>query len=165
MSLETMITASVKAVETASADLAQPAAPAELTVKHSLSNGSGANQAAKIFSDSRSVALSSNEDLDLAAVLTSAFGAPITFATIKAIMIRARATNTNNVVVGPAAANGFLGPFGDASDRLSIKPGGVLLVTAPGTGWTVTGGTGDLLNVANSGAGSAVEYDIVIVGT
>jgi hypothetical protein len=164
MALETTISAAIKAVETATADLAQPSAPAELSVKHSFANGSGANQASKIFSDSRSIAASGNEELDLAGVLTSAFGTAITFAAIKAIMVRARSTNTNNVVVGPAASNGFLGPFGDASDRISIKPGGVFLITAPPAGWTVTAGTGDLLNFANSGAGTPVEYDIVIVG-
>lgn len=165
MALTTTIKAEIKALESSAADLATAQAPVALSVTTTLESGTSANQASKIFSDTRSVALSSNEDLDLAAVLTSALGATLTFATVKAIMIRAKATNSNNVVVGPAASNGFAGPFGDASDRVAIKPGGMFLVTAPGTGWTVTAGTGDLLNVANSGAGTAVEYDVVIVGT
>lgn len=164
MALESTITASIKAVETGAADLAQPNAPAELSVKHSFANGSGANQASKLFSDSRTLAASGSEDLDLAGVLTGALGGAITFASVKAIMIRAKATNANNVVVGPAASNGFLGPFGDASDRLAIRPGGVFLITAPASGWAVIAGTGDLLTVANSGAGTPVDYDVVLLG-
>jgi hypothetical protein len=165
MALETVISASVKAVETNPLDLATANAAVSLVVSTALANGTGANQASKIFSDTRSIALSANEDLDLAGSLTSNFGATLTFATVKAILIRAKATNTNNVVVGPAAVTGFLGPFADAADRVAIKPGGTFLVTAPGVGWTVGAGSADLFNVANSGAGSAVEYDVVIVGT
>lgn len=165
MALESTITAAIKAVETGSADLAQPSAPAELAVRHAFANGSGANQASKIFSDRRTLAASGTEDLDLAGGLTGALGGALTFATVKALMISARPGNTNNVVVGPAAANGFLGPFGDASDRIAIRPGGVLLVTAPAGGWAVTAGTGDLLTVANSAAGTPVDYDVVIVGS
>ncbi|RYE84282.1 MAG: hypothetical protein EOP19_11920, partial [Hyphomicrobiales bacterium] len=159
MALESTITAAIKAVETGAADLAQPSAPAELSVRHSFANGSGANQASKLFSDSRTLAASGSEDLDLAGVLAGALGGTITFASVKAIMIRAKATNANNVVVGPAASNGFLGPFGDAADRIAIRPGGVFLITAPAAGWAVTSGTGDLLAVANSGAGTPVDYD------
>lgn len=165
MSLETIITAAIKAVETSPLDLAAVSAPAALEVKLNLTNGTGANQASKIFSDSRVLAASASESLDLAGSLTSALGATLTFATVKAILIRAKATNTNNVVVGPAASNGFLGPFGDATDRVAIKPGGVLMVAAPATGWTVTAGTGDLLSVANSSSGTEVGYDIILVGT
>lgn len=165
MALESTITASIKAVETGSADLAQPSAPAELLVKHAFANGSGADQASKIFSDTRTLAASASEDLDLAGALSGALGGTLTFASVKALMIRAKPGNTNNVVVGPASANGFAGPFGDASDRIAIKPGGVFLITAPPAGWTVTAGTGDLLTVANSGSGTPVDYDIVILGS
>ena len=165
MSLATTITAAIKAIETSPQDLAAASAPAALEVKINLTDGAGANQASKIFSDSRVLAASASESLDLAGGLTSALGATLTFATVKAILIRAKSTNANNVVIGPAASNGFLGPFADASDRVAIKPGGYFSVAAPGTGWTVTAGTGDLLSVANSGSGTEVGYDIIIVGT
>lgn len=164
MSLETAIVASLRAIETSALDLAQGRAPIELEVRHAFGNGSGANQASNAFSDSRTLAASGSENLDLAGALISAFGAVLNFASVKAILIRARATNANNVVVGPAASNGFLGPFADASDRVAIKPGGVFLVTAPAAGWPVTAGSGDLLSVSNSGAGTPVDYDIVVVG-
>lgn len=165
MSLETVIIASIKAQETAPFDLASSSASIGLEVRHNLANGSAAGQAQKAFSDSRVIAASGSENLDLAGALSSALGTTITFATVKAILIRAKATNANNVVVGPSASNGFLGPFADASDRVAVKPGGSFLVTAPDAGWAVTAGTGDLLTVANSGAGTEVGYDIVVIGT
>ena len=48
--------------------------------------------------------------------------------------------------------------------RRAVKPGGVFLWAAPSGGLTVTGGTGDILQVANSGSGTGVTYSIVIVG-
>jgi len=165
MSLETVVTASIRAVESAPLDLGSASAPIALEVRHNLANGSAAGQASKAFSDSRVIAASGSENLDLAGALSSALGATIAFATVKSILVKAKATNANNVLVGPAASNGFLGPFADASDRVAVKPGGSFLVSAPDTGWTVTAGTGDLLTVANSGAGTEVGYDIVVIGT
>jgi hypothetical protein len=92
-------------------------------------------------------------------------GATLTFTKIKAILVKAAEGNTNNVVVGGAASNGWVGPFGDVSDTVAVKPGGTLLLVAPNAaGYAVTAGTGDILKVANSGAGTGVTYDIVIVG-
>src|SRR5689334_6535911 len=77
-----------------------------------LDNGTGANQADRLFSDTRTIAISGTDDLDLAGVLTDAFGATSTFVKVKVIAIAAAAANTNTVVVGNAAANQFQGPFG-----------------------------------------------------
>ncbi len=131
----------------------------------SLPTGVSASKADLLFSDTRTLTASSNEDLDLAAGQDDAFGQPITFVKVKAIAIYAHTTNTNSVVVKPAASNGFTGPFGGASHSQTIPPGGWYYVTAPVAGWTVTADTGDLLNVANSAGGTSVIYDVMIVGT
>lgn len=130
-----------------------------------LKNGISVDQADRLFSDTRTINPSANEDLDLAGNFTDPIGGPATFAKVKAIIVRASAANTNNVVVGGAAANAFVGGFGAAAQTFAVRPGGVFMVTAPKDGWVVTAGTGDLLRIANSGAGSAVTYDIIIVGT
>lgn len=130
-----------------------------------LTEGTTANKADKLFSDTRTLTASSTENLDLAGTLTDPFGTTVTFATVKAIYVQASTSNTNNVCVGGAASNGFVGPFADATDKMCVKPGGVLLITAPATGWTVTASTGDILLVANSSSGSSVTYDVVIIGT
>lgn len=127
--------------------------------------GTTANKADKLFADTRTISASSTENLDLAGTLTDPFGASLTFVTVKAIYIKASTANTNNVCVGGAASNGFVGPFADATDKMCVKPGGVLLITAPATGWTVTASTGDILLVANSSSGTSVSYDVIIFGT
>mgnify|MGYP000488088098 CR=1 FL=1 len=67
--------------------------------------------------------------------------------------------------LGVFLAYGFVGPFGSATHTVALPPGGNLILTAPASGWTVTAGTGDLLRVANSGAGTSVTFDIIIIGT
>lgn len=129
-----------------------------------LLTGTGDGQADVVFVDQRTISASSSEELDLAGSLTDPLGGSAVFAEVAAIEVRAAAGNTNNVVVGGAASNAFVGPFGAADNTIAVPPGGVLVLYHPGGGWAVTAGTGDLLQVANSGSGSTVTYDIVIVG-
>ena len=146
-------------------DLSTPVDPFNKDYTRSFSNGTGAGQANMLWHDQRTLGASANEDLDLAGALVSAFGTTITFAAIKGILIVAASGNTNNVVVSRPASNG-VGLFAAASDALAgLKPGGAFLFTDPSAaGLAVTAGTGDKLNVANSGAGSSVVYDIWIWG-
>lgn len=127
--------------------------------------GVGLNQAQKVFTDQRTLTASSSEDLDLNGVLTDCFGAALAFTEIKALLIKAAASNVNNVLVGGAATNQFVTPFGAATHTITVRPGGLLLLVAPdATGYAVTPSTGDLLKIANSGAGSSVVYDIALLG-
>jgi len=129
-----------------------------------LAPGTAATDEANIlFSDTRTIAASGNEDIDLAGSLSSAFGATITAAEIVAIYIAAASGNTNNVQVTRPASNGFIGPFLAAGDGVAIKPGEYQLLVS-GSGWAVTAGTGDLINIANSSSGTGVTYDLVIIG-
>lgn len=164
-SLKTRMRAGINAVYNSGADLGSDIATQEMHDDIVLANGTAADQANKVFKDQRTLGASATENLDLAGGLTDPFGTTLTFATIKAILIRAVAANTNNVVIGGAATNTFLGIFSDATDKIAVKPGGAFLWCAPGTGAAVTAGTGDILLVANSGAGTGVTYDIVVIGT
>lgn len=130
-----------------------------------MANGTGDNQADLVFVDRRTLAASASENLDLAGALADPLGATLTFVAVKAILIKAATGNTNNVVLGGAASNAFVGPFGAAAQTLAVPPGGGVLLAAPKSGWVVTAGTGDILKVANGGAGTSVTYDIVIIGT
>jgi hypothetical protein len=131
----------------------------------SLGDGTGANQADLIWSDTRTLAASATENLDLAGSLVDALGSTLTFARVKAIYVHAADGNVNDVVFGGAASNGFVGPFADATDKIKVKSGGTWAIVAPGaTGYPVTAGTGDILLVANGGSGTSVTYDIVIIG-
>jgi hypothetical protein len=130
-----------------------------------LPSGTTAGKADLIFNDTRTIAASGSEDLDLAGSLAGPFGETLTFVKVKAILVQAASGNTNNVEVGGAASNAFVGPFKDSSDIVAIPPGGAALFAAPTNGWTVTAGTGDLLKVANSAGSTGVTYTITIIGT
>lgn len=124
--------------------------------------GTGSGAANHAWHDTRTVSSGGNEDLDLAGGLSRG-GYAYTFTKVKAIYVEASSSNTTNVQIKSAAANGFTGPFADPSDIINIPPGGVFLVTEPADGWAVTAGTGDLINIADSGAAD-ITYTIVIVG-
>jgi hypothetical protein len=162
MPLNIEITAQIEGTYTGSNDLSAP--EQTLKVKEILAyiTGSGAGQAAIVFADTRTLAASASESLDLAGALSDAFGQSITFPSVKAILVKAHPDNVNNVVVGDAAANAFVGPMG-ATGTLILEPGDFALLASK-TGFVVTPATGDLLKVANSGAGTGVTYDIVIIG-
>jgi hypothetical protein len=166
MALNSTIYAAISGTLTGSPDLGTSRYQLQMNAALlNLANGTGDNQADKIFSDTRTLAASANEDLDLAGVLSDPLGAALTFAKVKAILVKASTGNTNNVVVGGQATNGFLGPFGALAHTVAVPPGGALLLAAPKAGWAVTAGTVDLLKVANSAGGTSVTYDIVILGT
>lgn len=163
--LATKLTVGLTATQTNAVDLGTTAFPLRFSHTETLPTGTAANKADRLFTDTRTLAASASEDLDLAGVLTDAFGVAITFAKVKGILVEAAEANTNNVVVGPQATAPFVGPFGADDQTQTIKPGGVYANTAPGAGWPVTATTGDKINVANSGGTTGVTYKIMIWGT
>lgn len=128
-----------------------------------LTTGTGSGQADLFFADTRTLSASATESLDLAGGLTDAFGASLTFVEIVALLITADAGNTNNVEVGGAASNAWAALFGDATDKVKLKPGASLMLACE-TGYAVTAGTGDLLKIANGGSGTAVTYTLTLIG-
>jgi hypothetical protein len=166
MALSTTVRASISARQTSALDLGSAAASISAADEVSYADGAGAGQANRAWQDTRTLAASATEDLDLAGTLTDAFGATVTFARVKAIRIKAAPDNTNNVVVGAASSNAWASLL-NATGTLTLRPGAFVELAvseADATGYAVTAGTGDLLKVANSGAGSSVSYDIVIIG-
>lgn len=127
-----------------------------------LTPGTGSiGQADLLFSDTRTLTASASEDIDLAGVLSSAFGATITAAEIVALYVKAHAANTNNVNVTRPASNG-VPIFLAASDGRAIKPGDYLLIIDT-AGIAVTASTGDLITLTNSAGTTSVTYDIVVI--
>jgi hypothetical protein len=165
MSLDnTLLTLAIASVLNSPLDLATASVPLNKTYSQGLPNGTGAGQADKIFHDTRTVNASTNDDLDLAGVLVDGLGNTITFARIKAMIFSSAAANAQNFSIGGAAANQFVNWVGAATHTITMTPGGLFVLTAPGaTGFAVTAGTGDLLRVAN-GAGVAITYDVILIG-
>lgn len=164
-SLTTTLTASLQAALSNPIDLVTGAAPLDYTKKMTWTNGTIVNTADKIFSDTRTVTASSTDALDLAGVLTDIYGATFTLVELRALLVYAYPANTNNVRLNRPASNG-VPLFLAASDGIDIPPGGFFFWACPADGKvTVTAGTGDLINIDNSGAGTSVTYDVVIIGT
>jgi hypothetical protein len=166
MSLSSSVRLNVAANTTSALDLGTVSYPAALTASVALTSGTGAGQADKVFADTRTLAASGTEDLDLAGVLTDIFGTAITFARVKALVIKAAAGNTNLVQVTRPASNGFP-VFMAAGDGVALRPGETLALfagVADATGHVVTAATGDLLTITNSAGTTGVTYDIMIIG-
>ena len=163
----TMLAVSAFAELSAALDLGTGKAPQSLSRQMKLGSGTGAGNADRVWSDRRTLAASASEDLDLAGVLLDAFGAAITFARIKGLVIAAAAGNTNNVIVGGASSNGFISWVGGATHTVTVRPGGALALmtgAADATAYAVAAGTADLLHIANSSSGTSVTYDVHIIG-
>lgn len=168
MTLSSKLALKVSANLSSALDLVSPAARLSKLYQSELTDGTAAGMADKVFSDTRTLAASGTENLDLAGSLTDALGAALTFAKIKAIIVHAAAANTNNVIVGGDATTTFFGIFADETDAVVVRPGATLALfcgEADAAGYAVTAATADLLKITNSGAGTGVTYDIIIIGT
>lgn len=131
----------------------------------SVGNGTDVDQASAVYFDDFTIAASGTLDIDLSGSLTDAHGNVLVFTAIKEIMVIAGAANANTIVVGNGGVNSFIGPFGAAAHTLAVGPADRAdLTNYSAAGWPVVAGTGDILRLANGGAGTAVTGRIVIVG-
>lgn len=146
-------------------DVGSVSYPVNLAYSQGFVDGVGADQAQKIFTDLRTIGASGTDDLDLAGGLVDPFGVAITMTKLKAVIIKAAAANVNDVVLGGAAANQVASIFGTVTDKIKVKPNGMIALIAPDVnGYSIVAGTGDLLRVANGGAGTSVDYTITLIG-
>lgn len=176
MALTSKLTMSVSADYTKTLDLATGKVPLAKIYQAILNTGTAVGQADLIFHDQRTLVASASEDLDLAGVLTDAFGTALTFARIKGLIVAARGVtdangvtttpNTNSVVVGAAAGAPWTTLL-NSTGTVTLRPGAVFAAFAgdtDATGYAVTATTADLLKVANSAGSTSVTYDIVVIG-
>jgi hypothetical protein len=167
MALKAQIRASVTATQSGPNDFPSQFAP-NVVRALTLANGTGAGQADIIFADERTVASNTSDDLDLAGVLTSAFGATINAARLVSVMVinapQSGAANTTALTIG-AGSNPVAGFLGGTTPTVGpLQPGGVFLLAADhalGLG-VVTAGTADILRITNA-TGAAATYQIVIL--
>lgn len=151
------------------------------TVRHKLTlgHGEGDNQHNEAFPARRTLSpASSVDDLDLSAGLVNSDGEPIRFATIKSITIINQGvpngdgtftpTDGEDLIIGGAGsgADGWSALFnGNPDSELVVRSGGMIVVGAPLTGYSVAPSSGDILRITLDGSGSNdVTYDIVIKG-
>ena len=133
-----------------------------------LANGTGANQADRVYVAQRTVSSGANDDIDIAGVLADGFGTTITMAEVVGVFVINAAqdgtANTTNLTIGNAT-NAFEGFLSSSGTIGPIPPGGFVMIGASGAAGlgTVTAGSTDELRVANS-AGAAATYQIGIIG-
>lgn len=168
MSLTSKLAVSVSANYSKTLDLTDARANLAEVYQAVLSSGTGVGQADILFHDQRTLGASATENLDLSGVLADAFGTTVAAVKIKAIVFKAAATNTNNVIVGGDVTNTWFPMFGAEADSLILRPGAVFALFAgegDSAGYAVTASTADLLKVTNSAGTTGVTYDVIIIGT
>lgn len=167
MSLISSLSMAVGFNQSSAVDLGTASLPVSVRQAVAFASGTAAGKADLVFGDHRTIAASGTENLDLAGSLVDVFGATITFVKVKGIYILASAANTNNVVIGAAGSNPWIGLL-NAAGTVTLRPGSAFMAMsgqADATAMGVTAATGDLLKVANSGGTTGVDYDVVIIGT
>lgn len=135
----------------------------QLKANFSYSDGTGSDEADRVWHSIRTLAGGGDETLDLTALLTSLFtdSLTISMAAIKGILI-INNSETNSLQVGNAASNAWQGPFGATNQTLEVPPGCPLLLSNRATGWPVHP-TEKNLKITNLGL-TATQYQIAIVG-
>lgn len=156
MALNAQITLSILAHETSSGDISRTLRATPVSYALSLTDGTGANQAQVVWSDSRT--LSGSPDTLALGSLTDDRGT-VTFTAIKVIYIK----NNGNATMLWSDGTWGGGPFDDiSSSPVSIRPGGVLAIAAPdASGFSVDVGS---QTIVLSSASSGVAYDIALIG-
>ena len=158
---------SLKINSTLESDSDLPETVSEISKEYiyKFTDGSGANEADEVFSDTRTLGASASEDIDLNGVLTNALCETVNFVTIKAFIVHAAKENTNNISVVAKAVNGWVAPFVAAEDGVTLRPDGTMVIINPdAVGMVVAPGTADLLTITNLDTGSPVDYDIILIG-
>ena len=127
-------------------------------------SGTGTGQFDVSFMDSRTLAASANDDIDLRGGSVDPFGKTLAMAEMRAIAIKN--TGAASIAVGGTVTNQITGLFGDASDRI-VVPSGAQLVLGPYPDGliAIAAGTADLLRITNLSGSVAAAYDIVVLGT
>lgn len=164
------IALTVKGTQTGTAVLGKsPSWNSTLTHALAFTDGTTANKIDLLYMAERTVASATNDDIDLAGVLTDPLGNTLTNAELVSVVVinqaRDGTANTTNLTIGGGtnAFEGFVGATGDTIGP--VRPGGMFVICNPdasGLG-TVTAGTADILRVANS-SGASNTYQVAIFG-
>lgn len=144
---------SVNASEALVSELASGTLSSALAYALPFANGTGANAINQWWTDTRTLGVSTPVTLT-ASALSDGLGRTIAFSKIRLIMIKNN--GTANLIVGGATAPVPI--FSDPTDKIPIRPGGVLLIVAPdASGIPVTVTTADGLKLDPGATACLVE--------
>ncbi|HUV09596.1 MAG TPA: hypothetical protein VMX12_01375 [Acidimicrobiia bacterium] len=155
-------------------DMSTPDDKGSLSIKETLTFGTGNSASDMLWHDRRILAASATDSLDLAGVLTNFTGATVTFAKVHCILVHNRsdeALTTAAHGVTHTATAAVLDVGAPANGALILKVVGDLITLAAGdwvvvfskAGKTIAAGTGDLFDLVETAALEAA-YDIIVLG-
>ena len=131
------------------------------TVTTAFTDGTGDDQADTVYRASRELGAGASETLNLYSGLTDAFGASVSFATLKAVSIY-NTSASQTLTIGSGSLP--LLPWSDISTATTtIAPNGVFVWCRPNTGATVASSSACCLHIENN-AGASCTYRIFLLG-
>jgi hypothetical protein len=117
-------------------------------------DGNGDNQVGAVWQDTSANLATTTRSLDLDGLGDFQGATMSTNSAAKVILIAHKGT-TGNLIVG---GGDFATPFNDASDKVRVLPGGLLLMVSPYAGYGITASTGDVLPIEST---ASVDYDVL----
>lgn len=125
-------------------------------------DGTNANQMTELGLSDVSLVGSGTNNVNVS-TLADSFGDAISIGRVRFLAVSAGAANVGALEVGGAASGAWATWAADTSDKLLLRPGGLLLFVAPdATGYTV--GTSNLLRVRNT-VTNAATFSVYIGGS
>lgn len=156
MTLSATIKTDIVATLAGSPDIGSASHTIDEKLRFAFTEGTGLEQATDIFSDAFTG--QATQTYDLAGGVVNALGQTLTFAAIKAIIVKN--TGTSEITYG-GGASPFLGFIGAAAHTLKIPAGGMLVLVDPtAAGQAVVAGTGDVLTLT----GTAISGSVWVIG-
>lgn len=139
-------------------DLSTVNDPLAFSIVKTITDGTGANQAQKVWSDRRTLTGTTPENIDINAFggVPSSVGEVFNLTKINAFVVSNRST-TATLTVGNAGSNEWT----QLAEAIVIPPGGVLFLYAA-AGFTAVASTNCLVKFLPS---ATLDYDVVVVGS
>lgn len=153
----------LRVTEQGAADLGTPTMLHNLTYGVSLTSGTTANKADLVWSDERSVASGTPDDIDLAGSLSSAIGgSSLTLLKPTGICVWNKSTTSGQylTVGADGTAPFYSGYLGGATHSRVVQPNGIDCWFSPIDAAAATATTADILQVAS--ATGTVTYQIIV---
>ncbi|NRA03374.1 MAG: hypothetical protein HRU00_12320 [Myxococcales bacterium] len=135
---------------------------AEFNVDEAWPTGTGARQGDKPFDDTRTLAASTGEDLDLQALLDGN-AAALSLAEVAAIAIKSAEANGGDLHVAPSVGTPWVSLL-QAGSVMVLPPGGFAVFGCTSDpAWAVAAGNKSF-NVANQDGGASASYQVWLIG-
>jgi hypothetical protein len=155
MALNAQIMLSILAHETSAGDLSRTLRATPASYALSLADGTGANQAQIVWSDSRIAPANDEDSINLLAATDDR--GTCSFTSVKAIYVK----NTGASEILWTGGEWPTGPNPGNGAAIKIRPGGVVFMAAPdATGWATANSA---LRIDNATATNG-SYEVVLIG-